>query len=291
MGAKQCHISRIPEESLIDILQFAFQFLDEWAALQLVSWKFKRAAMNHRTLVLQMFSKKTATIAASLNFDVRKVAWCSHMHPACDPALLCSLRLTCLDLYCISCCSCVETFLKTGHTTLTKLRLRNSMSPAGIKDLARFRSLTSLDLSYVLENLDEVHLEFLAHHLVNLQSLSILDFQNLTTLESVAKFTQLQTLNLTGCSSISPCGFTHISSSMSKLHTLHLDGCPVTDSSLVFLAGLTCLRVLTITETQVTTAGVRWLQEKLPKLEVQRNPVYKHKVGKLAQPHRRWFFF
>lgn len=289
MGAKLCHIGRIPEESLIDILQFAFQFLDEWALLQLVSWKFKRAAMNHRTLSLIMFSKKTAKKAASLGFDIRKVAWCSHMHPACDPALLCSLRLTYLDLYCISCCSCVETFLSSGHTTLTKLRVRNSMSPQGIKDLARFRSLTSLDLSYVLENIDEVHLEFLAYYLLELESLSILDFQNLTTLESVAKFTNLRRLDLQGCSTITPEGFAHIGS-MTKLHTLLLDGCPITDSSLVHLSKLSCLRVLTIVDTQVTFEGVRELQKKLPKLDVQLEHTFKRKVSK-AQPHRRWFFF
>jgi hypothetical protein len=167
-----------------------------------------------------------------------------------------------------------------GLTNLRSISLSETqVADAGLVHFKLLKKLQSLDVSYTgvtgvgLENLNHTpvtdiglkHIE----GLTNLQYLNLFGCSRITDagLEHLKRMTNLEELNLLECGHITDGGLKHVRE-MTRLKTLRLRGTQVTDAGLEHFRGLTDLQTLSLTGTHVTDAGVKDLQAALPKCEI-----------------------
>jgi Leucine-rich repeat (LRR) protein len=157
---------------------------------------------------------------------------------------------------------------------LTNLRLLHivgtHVSTDGLKYLKGMAKLEQLDY-YGIDDAGLAHLKALTGlKTLHLYQCTVTD----TGLECLAGLTNLQVLHF-GSAKITDDGLKHLKK-LTALRSLSLGappdhfggGNPITDAGIEHLKGLTKLEDLNIRHTQVTNAGVKRLQEALPKLKI-----------------------
>ncbi len=135
-----------------------------------------------------------------------------------------------------------------------------------LSHLKNFPQLATLDLGVTsvagtgLGQLQPLkNLRWLSLWRTNLNDDRMQHLQGLTSLHEL----HLTELKITGS------GLKHVQT-MSQLKRLFLNGSPITDASLKHLENMSHLEVLGLANTRVTDAGVAALQQKLPKLKIER---------------------
>jgi hypothetical protein len=173
------------------------------------------------------------------------------------------------------------TFLYIGHT---------SVSDAG---LARLKGLTNLQELYLdsnnvtgtglkhLKGLTKLHNLSLnstqvtdagLRDLKGLTSLQTLDLSSTIVTDAILKeikgLTKLRVLRLRGCGGVTDTGLGHLKG-LTKLEFLDISYARVTNAGLKQLVGLKSLRRLELQSEKVTDAGVKKLQQALPKCRIR----------------------
>jgi hypothetical protein len=175
---------------------------------------------------------------------------------------------------------------------LDSIMAMDSLTDAGMRDIARFKTLQYLSISgtrvtdvgmkELLKLNDNLqHLNLAGLHISDAGLQSLVKLQGLrylmlggqtkvtdTGMKDLARLKNLQTLGLIG-TGISDGGLKELAR-LENLEVLWLGSALVTDAGLKELSGMKSLKYLALPTTKVTDAGVAQLQKALPKLTIVR---------------------
>jgi hypothetical protein len=156
---------------------------------------------------------------------------------------------------------------------LDTMMVKDSLTDAGMRDIARFKTLQYLSISSAL-NLGGLQISDAGlKPLGKLQGLRYLILNGQTKvrdagMKDLAQLKNLRILGLTG-TGVTDAGLKELAG-LENLEALHLGWTRVTDAGLKELSGMKSLKSLVLPNTKVTEAGVAQLQKALPKLTLFR---------------------